>query len=71
MNTSKRFLITAMAVGSIVLLGQQPKVQAQSNDPASTNAAGPVETITAAAPVEMKRQRDCEDHSVREDGDGN
>jgi hypothetical protein len=55
MNTSKRFLITAMAVGSIVLLGQQPKVQAQSNDPASTNAAGPVETITAAAPVEMKQ----------------
>jgi len=43
MNTSKQFLVTAIAVGSIVLLGQQSKVQAQSNEPASTNAAAPVQ----------------------------
>jgi hypothetical protein len=55
MNTSKRFLITAMAVGSIALLGQQPKVQAQANDPASTNVAAPVQTNSVAAPVEMKQ----------------
>lgn len=44
MNTGKRFLITAMAVGSVVLLGQQPKVcAAQTNDAASTNTAAPVQ----------------------------
>jgi hypothetical protein len=43
MNTSKRFLITAIAAGSIVLLGQQTKVQAQTNDPASTNTVATVQ----------------------------
>jgi hypothetical protein len=43
MNTSKRLLITAMAVGSIVLLGRPTKVQAQSTDSTSTSATAPVE----------------------------
>ncbi|MGA2651124.1 MAG: hypothetical protein ABSF28_11400 [Terracidiphilus sp.] len=54
MNTGKRFLITTVAVGSIVLLGQQAKVEAQSNDPASSSAATSVQAKTAA-PVEMKK----------------
>ena len=47
MNTSKRFLMTTMAVGSIVLIallgGQAQKCAAQTSDPTSTNAAAPVE----------------------------
>jgi hypothetical protein len=44
MNTSKRILITAMAVGSMVVLGRPAEVRAaQNSDAASTNASAPVE----------------------------
>ena len=48
MNTSKRFLVTAMAFGSVVLLGRPAEVRAAQNTDSASTAA-------TATPVEMKQ----------------